>query len=177
MKRKEAKIINVSWVRKNTYIIYPNGDIYRIADNRKVKSSINGNGYKYVSLLTNKKKTNEYKSISLHRLMALVFIPRSKDDIKMNRVNVHFKDFDKDNITISNLEWLSSFELNIKILSRYNDDCDVRECLDTICKCLEKGYAPKEVCDLVGLRRRATPMIGKIYHRQAFKDMTRKYKF
>ena len=61
MKRKEAKIINVSWVRKNTYIIYPNGDIYRISDNRKVKSSINGNGYKYVSLLTNKKKTNEYK--------------------------------------------------------------------------------------------------------------------
>lgn len=177
MKEKDAKIINLNWVRKNTYILCRNGDIYRISNNKKVRISINGNGYAYVSLLTNSKKANEYRSISLHRLMALMFISRSKNDISLGRDYVHFKDFDKTNISISNLEWVNPFELNIKIASRYNDDSDVRECLDTICKCLEKGYSPKEVCDLVGLKRRSAPMIGKIYRHQAFKDMTKRYSF
>lgn len=172
-----AKIINLDWVEDDMYYIYPNGNVYTVNENRLITTSINGNGYSYISLKTNDTINCSYKSISVHRLLASQFIIRTDEDIRMNRTFVHFKDFDKTNISISNLEWLNSFELNIKTFSRYNDDCDVRECLGLICRCLEHGYAPKQICNLLGLDSRSGRMIGRIYKRQIYSDMTKKYKF
>lgn len=173
-----AKTIKLDWVPEGMYIIYSNGEVYVKDTNRLVSTSINGNGYLYISLRSTLNNSNHpYKSISVHRLLATQFIERTEEDIRMNRSYVHFKDFDRENVAVDNLEWLNAFELNMKIYSRYNDDCDVRECLQSICKCLEKGYSPKDVCDLVGLNRRASALVGKIYKRQIFTDMTRRYKF
>ena len=174
MERIISKPISLYWVAENMYEIYSTGEVVDINTGRFIPTSINGNGYTYISLKTT---TIGYKSISMHRLLADQFIEKTEDDIRMNRNFVHFKDFDKGNLSLSNLEWLNSFELNIKTFSRYNDDCDVRECLGLVCRCLAHGYTPKQICDLLGLQRRSSGMIGKIYKRQIYTDMTKRYKF
>lgn len=69
-----------------------------------IKPSItNGNYYRL-----NLKKTNNTKSFSIHRLVALHFIPNPE-----NKPQVNHKDGDKLNNNYTNLEWVTSKE-NIK---------------------------------------------------------------
>ena len=64
-----AKTIKLDWVPEGMYIIYSTGEVYVKDTNRLVSTSINGNGYLYISLRSTLNDSNHpYKSISLHRL-------------------------------------------------------------------------------------------------------------
>ncbi len=85
-------------------------DLYEVSTlsnirNKKTKLLLkpytNKLGYKYVALINN----NIRKSYSLHRLVALVFIPNLE-----NKAIVNHKDGNKQNPKLENLEWVNHSE-------------------------------------------------------------------
>jgi hypothetical protein len=86
------------------YFVSKNGEIKRIYTNgneKILKPYYNRDGYQRVCL----SKSNKKKNCSVARLVALSFIPNYK---KMETVN-HI-DGDKNNNSVTNLEWMSSRE-------------------------------------------------------------------
>jgi|LGVF01.2.fsa_nt_gb hypothetical protein len=71
---------------------------------RKGKILINqksNRGYNIITLCQN----NTYKTFSIHRLVALAFIPNP-----LNKATVNHKDFNQQNNTVDNLEWCTQKE-------------------------------------------------------------------
>lgn len=50
---------------------------------------------------------------SIHRILAYTYIKKTRDDIRLKRDIVHFKDWDSSNIVLSNLVWVNQFELSL----------------------------------------------------------------
>lgn len=108
--RFEERPLKYPGVQEGRYLINTNGKIIlRFGD--EVEPIINSKGYKTVSLTEegSGKKTRH----SVHRLVATIFIPKTAQDYLNKRDKVHFKDFDKKNTSVSNLEWVSDFELRL----------------------------------------------------------------
>lgn len=79
--------------------------------NKPVRPFTNNAGYHQVVIRSNKK--NLYRLV--HRLVAIAFIPNPN-----NYSEINHKDFDKDNNTVENLEWVShtmNMKYNINRLS------------------------------------------------------------
>lgn len=97
--------------------------IFDITDGVDVPIKKEKNGYNYVSLkvkhieyeelcddFSKKKVSIRSKKFRLHRLLALQFIQKTKDDIFYNRDRVVIIDGNKDNLSLSNLIWMNSYE-------------------------------------------------------------------
>jgi len=90
------KINNFGEIRRySSYYKYDN----RIPEYHIVKQHIHKSGYYRVTL----SKNNKIKNYSVHRLVALTFIPNPN-----NLPQVNHKDEDKSNNSVSNLEWCSA---------------------------------------------------------------------
>lgn len=90
------------------YMINPNGDITNSWRNKKLKHHNNG-GYMIVFL--KKFKEDKRKGQYVHRLLALNFIPLPKELENYNgEIWVNHKDGNKQNNTLSNLEWTTISE-------------------------------------------------------------------
>lgn len=85
------------------YTISDNGIVRNKKTNTVKKGTSNntGNGYLYVDLYRNNKKTRKY----IHRLVAESFIPNND-----NKPMVNHKDGDTKNNQVSNLEWVTAKE-------------------------------------------------------------------
>lgn len=104
-------------IKNNEFIDIPNVDGYQInklgqvlslpkerrggqgvymSKSKLLNISVSRFGYKYVSLKTNGKM----KHISIHRLLAIIFIPNPQ-----NYPIINHKDGNKDNNSLDNLEW------------------------------------------------------------------------
>lgn len=84
------------------YSIREDGVVMRTSTQRVVRPSINPDtGYLYVGLW----KDNKGKTASVHRLVALAFIPNPN-----NKPNVNHKDSDRTNPHKDNLEWATQSE-------------------------------------------------------------------
>lgn len=68
------------------------------SDNNEIKQRITYDGYSVVTLGRNKRR----KTYRVHRLVAMMFIPNSNNEDEVNH-----KDFNKQNNTVNNLEWVS----------------------------------------------------------------------
>lgn len=79
------------------YIIYSDGRIWSNSSKKFLQPSKNSNDYLQVSLW----KNGERKTLLVHRLVALAFIPNPN-----NLPEVNHKDENKENNDISNLEWV-----------------------------------------------------------------------
>lgn len=87
--------------RKGNYLYESKDHILRFGQ-------IKANWYKYVVLSNNKIK----KTISVHRLVAIAFIPNPE-----NKRTVNHKDGNKENNYMSNLEWATDSEQTIHAIS------------------------------------------------------------
>lgn len=90
------------------YLISEDGEIISFKQNKngkKMSLHLNKEGYVVVTL---RNKNNEIKTVLIHRLVALGFIPIIKDKNQVNH-----KDGVKTNNHYSNLEWVNNSE-NIK---------------------------------------------------------------
>lgn len=177
-KDKGTKLIYPG-VDKNDYLLFKNGTV-KVAKTGQTKHTwISGKGYRYIQLhVKGGGVDNKSKTVSVHRLLALHFIKKSKADIKYKRDKVHFKDFDKNNLDLDNLEWVNLTELNIKTDIYYNDPRTIAEYAESICILLSKGYDTAEICKVLGVnKKKFAPFIGKIAKRQIYKSISSKYKF
>lgn len=85
------------------YMVNDKGDIYSCVTNKILKQQFDSYGYKIVHFHSN----GIDKTLSVHRLVALTFIPNPK-----NCPCVNHKDENKTNNCVENLEWVSWAENN-----------------------------------------------------------------
>ena len=107
------------------YEVSNQGDVRRIGSNKCLAKNLMGAGYVKADLWVDNKKTQT----SVHRLVALTFLPPSHDGMEVNH-----KDGDKTNNHVSNLEWVTKSE----------NEKHSREELGNLCKpvkaiCLKTG--------------------------------------
>lgn len=88
------------------YLINQNGDIYSKRRRRFIATRLDRYGYVRVNLY----KGTKNHTVTLHRLLALAFIP---NDDPTNKKEVNHKDGNKLNYDLSNLEWVTSSENQI----------------------------------------------------------------
>jgi len=84
------------------YEISDKGEVRNSVNGRMLKQGRNGRGYRRITI--------KNKHYSLHRLVAETFIPNPN-----SLPYVIFKDTDKENVTVNNLQW--SIEQNVNALS------------------------------------------------------------
>lgn len=85
---------------EDKYLISSNGEIFSIYSDCVLKPVTNSNGYRKVTLTDGAGGT---KDVSIHRLVALHFLPNPYQHTQVNH-----KDGDKSNNTVGNLEWCSA---------------------------------------------------------------------
>jgi hypothetical protein len=103
---------------EDMYQISINGDVINKKKNTMIKPSVDSRGYYQVHFSKNGKP----KKISLHRLLAIQFIPNP-----LNKTQVNHIDGNKKNNAIDNLEWCTPSE-------------NIRHAWDTgLCKMTEKN--------------------------------------
>lgn len=83
------------------YSVSPEGVVLNDKYNRQLSQSITKEGYLVVELWSN----NVGKKFSIHRLVAMTFIPNPE-----NKPQVNHKDSDRRNNHIDNLEWATNLE-------------------------------------------------------------------
>lgn len=108
MQRKEIEI------RGLKYIVCDNGDIYGMKRG-KLKQRESPDGYMQVTVGIGNQRTK----ISVHRLVALAFIPNPD-----NLPEVNHKDFNRKNNSVYNLEWCTHL-YNIKYSYEHNLNCQL----------------------------------------------------
>ena len=86
------------------YAISNKGVLINVKNGKKLKTSINKNGYLEVQLSTNGMR----KSYRIHRLVALMFLNNEE-----NKPYVNHKDGNKLNNSVDNLEWCTAKENDI----------------------------------------------------------------
>lgn len=137
------------------YLISSLGRVYSELNERLIRPQISQNGYLKLSLKCIVKNS---KTFTVHRLVALHFIPNSEPGIR-NTVN-HI-DGNKLNNNVKNLEWLSlsdniqhAYDMKIKVCktcenhhnSKYSNDT-----VTTICKLIGEGKKNQEICIAINL--------------------------
>jgi len=95
MRKEEWKIIE----GYDNYMVSNLGRVKNIKTGLLLKPNTNKDGYLYVTIFSNKKP----KSFTIHRLVAVAFIPNP-----YNLPQVNHKDEDKTNNCVDNLEWCDS---------------------------------------------------------------------
>ena len=83
------------------YAITSRGKIWSYRSNKFLKPYKSNKGYLYVKLF----KNGIGKAYSIHRLVALNYIPNPE-----NKEQVNHKDENKENNCINNLEWMTNYE-------------------------------------------------------------------
>lgn len=124
---------------KPIYLIDEYGNVYKNGD--KLKSYKDHNGYLQIKLSC---LNNKRRSILVHRLVALTFIPNIK-----NKETVNHIDGNKLNNHVSNLEWMTMLEnLNDAKRLGYNGNYAniSKELVNKVIKDLEEGFSVKEIC-------------------------------
>lgn len=168
------KIIEIEGIKENTFEISDTGKVRYINNGYIKTATANGDGYLYIKFYDNCTEVN----IGLHRLLAIHFIPRTEDDIAHGRNLVHFKDFNHENISLDNLEWVNSLELNMKTRLHYDCPSKAIEYADYICRLLERDYDNASICKVLDIpQSKFGSIISNIRRRKIYKDISKKYKF
>ncbi len=84
------------------YLITPRGEVYSTFTQRKMKESINKNGYTWIQLSKDGVKKNHY----IHCLVATYFLDKPEE----YQTQVNHKDGNRSYNHVSNLEWVSQSE-------------------------------------------------------------------
>ena len=163
---------------KPYYQVSSNGRVRNKITNKYLKLLHDKRGYVKVALSLNlpyKKNT----PVSVHRLVALTFIP---NDDPANKTTVNHIDYDKENNTVANLEWMSSSD-NVKdsyatkhhVMGRgvnSNSSKYTEAQITTVCELLQSGNTPKHISEVTGVPEN---IIGHIKAGKIWTDISSNY--
>lgn len=145
---KKVKIDNFE------YEVNELGEVFRIGNPKPKYQSVNRDGYKVVGLWKDNKPTAK----TVHRLVALAFIPNPENKPCVNHI-----DGNKQNNHVSNLEWMTysentihSFENGLQIPLKGEDVVNAlhtNEQIHEICKLMEQGLRNIEIVQKCGYSR------------------------
>ena len=169
-------IINFSGIKKNKYVISSYGRIFTFTNNKEMCPTFSG-GYRRISLRMEEGQEYDKKFFSMHRLVAMAFIPKTIEDLQLGRDLVNHKDTIKSNNYYKNLEWATDQENTIhahqnnvhgriQIFTQHNKEsqwgkrktgeqigmCTITdEQVHIICQNIIQGKSRKECCIAAGL--------------------------
>ena len=134
------------------YEVDRQGNIYRIGNDKPKYQSVNRDGYKVVGLWKNNKSTAK----TVHRLIALAFLPNPENKPCVNHING-----DKQDNRLENLEWatysentIHSFENGLQVAPKGEEVYNAKhtnEQIHEICKLMEEGLRNIEIIEKLGV--------------------------
>lgn len=137
------------------------GKVFRIGNPKPKYQSVNRDGYKVVGLWKNNKATAK----TVHRLVALAFIPNPENKPCVNHI-----DGNKQNNHVSNLEWVTysentvhSFENRLQIPSKGEDVGNSKytnEQVHEICRLMQEGLRNIEIIEMYGYPKSLLKTLG-----------------
>lgn len=157
----------------SNYICYENGTVVNRKTGRVLKEDTTNRGYKRITV----SKGNKVTRWSVHRLVALLFIPNPHNYETVNHISG-----DKTDNSVSNLEWMSQ-EQN-QAHAKYTGLCPKGEAVGTnkfkeatihqVCKLIERGLSRGEIMKATGVSK-AT--FDDIRRRKTWKYVSCSYKW
>lgn len=172
--QEEFKIIDFWNIKSGSYTISSYGRIFSI--NKKLNNEMSQaycNGYRNISLMSN---NTVRMGFPIHRLVAMAFIPKTEEDIILERDFVNHKDLVKFNNVVWNLEWITNGDnirhgrvngayerrspISIEIESQWSsrmvgDNSGMSRLTEKqvhdICKCLEQRASYSDCCIYSGI--------------------------
>lgn len=155
-------------IKRNTYFINEDGDIYTRNGNKILIPKSDKNGYLCVRLaITDDGKYNKEFYIAHLVMNAFGTLPPSD----MKEPTIDHIDNNKINNNIYNLQWLEHDDNCAKINAKHKL---TEEQVHNICKYLETGIN----CRQISLKFNVTPMtIHKIKNRETWKHISKDYRF
>ena len=165
---------------KPYYQVSNTGKVRNKHTNRFLKQFKDNRGYLKVAMsLAGHRKKNT--SVSVHRLVALTYIPNEDPYIK---TTVNHKDYDKTHNSVDNLEWMSNsdnvkdaYKTNHHIMGKgvsANSSKYTEKQVRDVCKLLEKGETPKHITTLTGIPEN---VVGHIKARKIWTSVSEDYNF
>ena len=134
------------------YEVDRQGNIYRIGNDKPKYQSVNRDGYKVVGLWKNNKSTAK----TVHRLIALAFLPNPENIPCVNHING-----DKQDNRLENLEWatysentIHSFENGLQVAPKGEEVYNAKHTNEQIhetCKLMEEGLRNIEIIEKLGV--------------------------
>jgi len=165
------KPIIINGYIKTKYSISNLGKVYSAKTGKEIKPAITNKGYYRVSLYINEKenclspKIKRKQKFSVHRLVAVTFIPNPENKPQINHIN----GIKSDN-RVENLEWCTGLENvrhadehHLRFRQTYSD-----ETIHNICKLLSTGeYTNRRIGELLNVDETFVSHIkrGKIFTR------------
>ena len=175
----KGKIIFVD-NKETNYIITQDARVFNIKTEKELKPFvIKKCGYLAVNIQLGKR--GKYKTMTIHRLLGLAWIPNND-----NKQIINHKDGDKLNLDLSNLEWSTysennkhAFDNNLKQPSKVkSEDCNLTlhtvDEVIKVCEYLQAGYTPKAIHNIFNFDY---DFAQKIYKRKSWKNISCKYDF
>lgn len=166
------KIVNAKRELKYDYYITEDGKVYSDISKKFLRIYLDKDGYEKVCLMSTDNKRHAY---SVHRLVLENFFPVSN----MKELQVNYKDGNKENNRLSNLEWCTASENNkhkyaLKLATQKgekNNGSKLKESevLAIIQLLLEKKHTQKEIGNLFGV---SADCVGSIKRKQNWKYLT-----
>jgi len=150
------------------YMISDDGRLVSLRMCRLMHPAKGSDGYLATVIRVNGEKRN----VAIHRLVALAFIPNPEHKEQVNHING-----DKNNNSVSNLEWVTHEEniehaIETGLRDRYLPKKLSKKTIHKICKMLEKGKPPSEISKKVGVSR---SIVRSIKRGKSWKHISKLY--
>lgn len=152
MSKVKWKYLVYPGMKDHMYRIYEDGSIYSTKTKIFINPYMDSNCYLvFTAWIGGRQHT-----IRLNRCLAMMFNPKTKNDIARGRDIVHFVDFDINNYSLSNLKWVNPLELSIlNDIRNSNAKCTPTARSKYIIKLATKGYSADEIIDVLELKTTA----------------------
>lgn len=168
MEKDYCTPINMAGLDGDRYGIYRDGTVINFETHREI-SYIDKDGVRMVDLHGYKKRI----SCSIAKLLALIYLKKTDDDIAKKRDRVILIDNSK-KLSADNIRWANKLEQ--KLINELEETEKTNlDFVIPICKLLERGYTVDEICDVLHFSNKL--YAHNIKNRRIHKDLSKKYKW